>query len=110
MLLGDIAIANFALTLRAQEGRVSQDDSANDIADLTRHHGRSHTSHRVPQENWGGKSEPSDEAQDVARVIVVSISMERCTRLAVPPGIRHHHIEFTFKRAGQRAPAGSVPG
>ena len=109
MLLRDIAIANFALTLRAQEGRVSQDDPANGIADLTRHHCRSHTSHRVPQENWGGKSEPSDEAQDIAGMILVSMSMERCARSAVPPGIRHYHVEFTFKRAGQRTPAGSVP-
>src|SRR5689334_14939027 len=108
MLIGDIAIENFALTLRAQEGRVSQDDSANGIADPTRHHGSSHTSHGMPQENWGGKSEPSDELQDVARVIVVSISMERCARLAVSPRVRHHHIEVIFERSGQRAPAGSV--
>jgi hypothetical protein len=110
MLLGDIAIANLALTPRAQEGRVNQDDPANDITDLTRHHGRGHPSHRMPQKNRGGESEPSDEAHDVARVIIVPISMERCARPAVPPGIRHHHIEFIFKGAGQRAPAGSVPG
>jgi hypothetical protein len=48
MSLGDVAIANFALTLRAQEGRVSQDDSADGIPDPTRHHGRSHASHRMP--------------------------------------------------------------
>jgi hypothetical protein len=110
MLRGDIAIANFALALWAQEGRVSQDDSACDLADLLRHHGRSHTSHRMPQKNWGGKSEPPDEAHDVACMIVVSISMERCARLAVPSYIRHHHIEFTLKGPGQSAPAGSVPG
>ncbi len=110
MSLGDIAIANFTLTLWAQEGRVNQDDTANDIADLTCHRGRGHASHRMPDENWGGKAEPSDETHNVARVIVVSISMERRARLAVPPSIRHHHIELTFKRAGQRAPAGSVPG
>jgi hypothetical protein len=92
----DIAIADFALTLSGQEGRVSQDDSADDIADLTRHHGRRHASHRMPQKNWGGQSEPSDETHDVARMVVVSISTERRARLAVPPSIGHHDIEFAF--------------
>jgi hypothetical protein len=100
MLLGDITIANFALTLWTQEGRVSQNDSADELAELTCRQGRSHTSHRMPQQNWGGESEPADEARDVACVIVVSISVERCARAAMPPGIRHHHIEISFKKGG----------
>jgi len=110
MLFGDVAIANFALTLGTQEGRVNQDDPACDLSDLTRHHGRGHASHRMPQKNRGGKSEPSDQAQDVACMIFVSISIERCARPAVPPGIRHYHVEFSFEGPGQSAPAGSVSG
>jgi hypothetical protein len=107
MLLGDIAIAGHALTLWAQEGWISENDSANDIADPARRQGRSHASRRMPQENGGGKSEPSDEARNVARVIVVSISMERRARLPMPPGVRHHHIEVALRERAkglQQAP------
>jgi len=64
----------------------------------------------MSKNNWSRKSEPAGESHDVARVVGVPISVERCARLAVSPRIRHHHIEFTFECTGQRAPASSVSG
>ena len=45
MLVGDITVVNFALTLWGQEGGIGKDDSADELAQLTSHHGRCHTSH-----------------------------------------------------------------
>ena len=40
VLLSDVAVANFALAPWAQERGVRQDDPADDLGNLTRHHGR----------------------------------------------------------------------
>ncbi len=109
VLLGDVAVANLALPLWAYERRVHQDDPASDFGELTRYHGRCHASHRVPQQDRSGKSEPPDESDDVARVVLVTIPVERRARTAVPPGIWHHHVVFTLESAGQRSPARAAP-
>src|SRR5258708_1750918 len=101
MLLGDVAVANFALALCTQESRVGEDEPTNGRGDLTRYHGRSHASHRVPQQNRSGKSEPSDESNDVARVILVFVPMKWRGRIPVSPGVRHHYVVFVFESACQ---------
>jgi hypothetical protein len=110
VLLDDIALVNFALALGAQESGVRQDDPAKGRPDSTRHHGRSHASHRMSQENRSGKSEPLDESNDIARVIVVAIAIERSARAPVPSGVRHHDVVLVFESACQRTPAGAAPG
>jgi hypothetical protein len=108
VLLGRISLAHLALTLRTQKSGVRQDDAANGRGALTRDHGRSHTSHRMAQQNWSGKSEPLDEPNDIACVILVSIPMERRAGIPVPSSVGHNYIVFTFESACQRCPAGSA--
>lgn len=99
MLLGDVAVPNLALALWAQKSRVDQDDAPNDRGGLTRHHGRSQASHRMPEQNRSAKPKPSDEPNDIASVILVPVAMGRCARGAVSSGVRHHDIIFTLERA-----------
>jgi hypothetical protein len=110
VLLGDVAVVNFTLSLCTQESRVRQDEPMNGCGDLTRYHSGSHAPHRVPQQNRSGKSDSSDESDDVARVIFVPIPMKWRARIPVSPGVRHHYVVFAFESACQRSPAGSVPG
>ena len=69
MLLRRIALVNFALALEAQKTGVHQDDPASGRPHLARRHCRRHASHRVAQQNRGGKPELLDEPRHVARVI-----------------------------------------
>jgi hypothetical protein len=77
VLLGDVAVANFALAQWAQESRVHEDEAANDAGALTRHDIRGHASHRVPEQNRSVKSEGADDTDDVARVILIPVPMVR---------------------------------
>jgi hypothetical protein len=110
VLLDGIALVHLALALRTQKSGVREDDAANGRGELTRDYGRGHTPHRMAQHNGSLESEPLDESDDIARVILVSISIERRARIPVAPGIGHHHIVFTFESARQGSPAGSAPG
>ena len=110
VLLDYIAVVHFALALGVQESGVRQNDAVNGRGDLTRHHGRSHASHRMSQQNRRGKSEPLDEPNDIACVILVAIAIERSARISVPSGVRHHYVVLTFQSACQRTPAGAAPG
>jgi hypothetical protein len=98
VLLDDIALVHFALALGVQERGVRQDDATKGHGDSTRHHGRGHASHRMSQDNRSGKSEPLDESNDIACVILVAIAIERCARAPVPSGVRHHHVVLTLER------------
>jgi hypothetical protein len=110
VLLDDIALVNFALPLRAQEGGVGQDDRANGRGDLARYQGRSHASHGVAQQNRSRKPEFLDKPNDIVCVILVPIPIERCAGIPAASGVRHHYVVFTFESAGQRNPAGSASG
>src|ERR1700722_11738395 len=110
VLLDGITLVHLALALRTQKSGVRQDDAANGRGELTRDQGRSHTSHRMAEQNRSGKSEPLDESNDIACAILISISIERRARIPVAPGVGHHHVVFTFESACQRSPAGSAPG
>ena len=57
MLPGDVAVTNFPLPLRAQEGRVNQDHPANQLASLARNDSRGHPAHRVAHNNRRHQSE-----------------------------------------------------
>jgi hypothetical protein len=84
VLLDDIALVNFALTLGAQESWVPYDDCANGRDFLTAYHGRCHASHRVAQKNRSRKPEPLDESNDIACVILVPIPVERVLEFPWP--------------------------
>jgi hypothetical protein len=43
------------------------------------------------------KPEPLDESNDIACVILVPIRVERCARIPVPSGVRHHYVVFTLR-------------
>jgi len=79
--IDDITLVHLALSLRAQKRGIGQDDATNGRGELTRDHGRRHTPHRVAQQNRRGKSEPLDESNDIACVILVTIPTERRARI-----------------------------
>ena len=109
-MLDNITLVHLALALRTQKSRVRQDEAANGRCELTRNHGRGHASHRMAQQNRGGKSKLLDEPNDIACVILISIAIERRARIPVPSSVGHYYIVFTFESARQRNPAGSAPG
>jgi len=77
VLLDGITRVHLALALRTQKSGVRQYDAADGRGELTRDHGRSHTSHRMAQQNRSGKSESFDESNDIACVILISIGIQQ---------------------------------
>ena len=62
----------------------------------------------MPYQSGGSQSETADETYNVARMILVAISLQRCARLAVPSCIGHEHIEIALEETGYGSPAGTV--
>lgn len=105
MLFRDIALVYFALPFWAYESGVGKDDRANGCAKLTRCDGRSHPTHRMPQNDWIVNSEPFNQSNDVLSEIVIQIPMRRCAGLSVTSGVRHYNIVVIFETAYYRSPA-----
>ena len=108
MLFDHITTVYLALALRTEEGRIGEDDAANDRLALAAHHGCGQAAHGMADQYRRRQVKCRDQGGNVGSMVPILMSARWGVGLPVLACIGHHHVEVGFHGARQRRPAGAA--